>query len=87
MKDDALDVFTLIKSLEALSISYSGPHLLTKSVIRLIGKQVQAVNTCVCYWQGVGAAPLLDDEQLRSIATVDMLEAAHRDAQRPRHKL
>ena len=26
MKDDTLDVFTLIKSLGALSISYSGPH-------------------------------------------------------------
>ena len=45
MKDDTLDAFMLIDSLEALSIFYSGPQLLTKSVIRIVGRQVQAVKT------------------------------------------
>ncbi len=41
----------------------------------------------VCPWKLLGGAPLLNGEQLRSVAAVQLREAVDRDARCARHEL
>ena len=73
-----------------ISINYpffSPDEPLPELLVALVGGQVEPVEARVRPGVAVGVAPLLDGEQLRPVAPVQLLEAVHRHARRPRHEL
>ena len=68
--------------------SLNGPdEALSELLVALVGRQVEPVEAGVGPGVAVGVAPLLDGEQLGTVAAVQLLEAVHRHAGCPRHEL
>ena len=67
--------------------SLSPDEPLPELLVALVGGQVEPVEAGVRPGVAVRVAPLLDGEQLRPVAPVQLLEPVHRHARRPRHEL